>query len=187
LPLCLVLMDGSETNFSGWRGAVDEAKKGFRAMQMNIINRWHAPIARWKIRDFMADDPAIRSAAMRNGVSIFRHEWGAPRTKYINPKDDAMGDILQLQSTLTSRRRLHNDNGSDWEEIADEQVADNAYGIEKAIRQAEILNQKYKTNEGYAPIHWSHLIGLTMPPGVTMQMTPPPATEPIQTQGAANE
>src|SRR5690606_8986688 len=26
LPLCLVLMDGSETNFSGWRGAVDEAR-----------------------------------------------------------------------------------------------------------------------------------------------------------------
>jgi capsid protein len=171
VPLCLVLMDGSETNFSGWRGAVEEAKKGFRANQMNIMNRFHRPCYKWKVRQWMAEDPALRKAA--SAINIFGHRWSPPRSRYINPKDDAAGDILQLQTSLTSRRRLHNDNGSDWEEIADEQIADNAYAIQKAIAQATKINKKFSKNEGFTPIHWSHLIGLTMPPGVTMNMQDP--------------
>src|SRR3989304_1451643 len=44
LPLVMVLMDGSETNFSGWRGAVDQARMGFRQNQRRLIERWHRPI-----------------------------------------------------------------------------------------------------------------------------------------------
>jgi len=39
LPLCIVMLDGSETNFSGWRGALDQAKMGFRHNQRWLIDR----------------------------------------------------------------------------------------------------------------------------------------------------
>lgn len=177
LPLCLVLMDGSETNFSGWRGAVDEARKGFKANQQNLMRRLHTPVYEWKVRQWMEEDDAIKRASSKPRVNIWRHRWTPPRWHYIEPLKDAAGDVIQLEATLTSRRRLHGDNGQDWEEIVDEQVADNTYAIEKALKAAAKLNGKFANSPGFTPIHWTNLIGLTMPKGVTLSMQDPYITE----------
>src|SRR5690606_12224239 len=70
LPLCLVLMDGSETNFSGWRGAVDEARKGFVADQQNLMRRLHRPAYKWKVSQWLEDDSALRKVAESGKVDI---------------------------------------------------------------------------------------------------------------------
>src|SRR5690606_1416277 len=105
LPLCLVLMDGSETNFSGWRGAVDEARKGFIADQQNLMRRLRRPVYRWKVTHWIEDDPALRRLARRGKVDLFAHNWNLPTWSYIEPVADAEGDAVQLRNTLTSPRR----------------------------------------------------------------------------------
>ena len=114
LPLCLVLMDGSETNFSGWRGAVDEARKGFKANQTNLKQRFHQHVYAWKVRQFIESDPALRREHARIGNAIFKHVWNAPAWQYIEPLKDAQGDAFQLQNGLTSPRRLHGRRGQDF-------------------------------------------------------------------------
>jgi len=168
LPLCLVLMDGSETNFSGWRGAIDEARKGFRANQRNLIERFHTPLYRWKVSQWMASDPALRQAARRR--DIFAHKWNSPAWKYIEPVKEAQGDALRLQNQLTSPRRLHAERGATWEEIAAESIEDNALAILKAKKQAAAINKKYP---GDAPVTWRELVNLPMPNGVQMSMQDP--------------
>lgn len=179
LPLCLVLMDGSETNFSGWRGAVDEARKGFRANQRNLIDRFHTPVYQWKVWQWLSEDPALRAAYEKRGQALFAHKWNAPRWGYIDPVGDAQGAALRLQNGLTSPRRLHAESGHDWEEVADEAIADNAYAIRQAIKLAERLNK----GNSSAPIHWRELINLPMPNGVQMTMQDPSVVE-LQTQAA---
>lgn len=173
LPLCLVLMDGSETNFSGWRGAVDEARKGFKANQQNLVNRLHQPVYEWKIRQWIAEDRALQAAAQQEGISIFGHRWNAPTWQYIDPVADAQGDALRIQNALTSPRRLHAEGGRDWEEIADEIVADMSYAVTKAKLQAKQINAAL--NDG-APVHWRELISLPMPAGLQMTMQDPQLT-----------
>ncbi len=170
LPLCLVLMDGSETNFSGWRGAVDEARKGWRSNQTNLVNRLHKPVYRWKVAEWISTVPSIGSAYDRLGDAIFAHTWNAPRWQYIDPVGDAKGDQLRLQNGLISPRRLHAERGAEWEEVADEIVADMAYAIAAAKKTADKINA---ANPDSQPVQWRELINLPMPQGVTMAVSDP--------------
>ncbi len=170
LPLCLVLMDGSETNFSGWRGAVDEARKGFKRNQANLVNRFHLEVSKWKVRHWIESDPAMRTAAGTLGDSIFNHKWNCPTWQYIDPVGDANGDVIRLQNVLTSPRRLHAEGGRDWEEVADEAIEDYAYAISKAKNVAARINQQHPKD---APVQWRELISLPMPNGTQMTMQDP--------------
>lgn len=174
LPLCLVLMDGSETNFSGWRGAVDEARKGFVADQVNLVRRLNRPAYIWRLSKYIAEtkDAAIRKAFANLGDGIFRHNWNLPTWSYIEPVADAEGDATQLRNALTSPRRLHAARGKDWEEIAEESIADNAYAIERAAKQAAEINAAFPNSPA---VTWRDLIALPMPAGTTMAMQDPAA------------
>jgi lambda family phage portal protein len=174
LPLCLVLMDGSETNFSGWRGAVDEARKGFVADQQNLVRRLNRPAYIWKLSQYLKEtkDAALRKAASKFGDGIFRHNWNLPTWSYIEPVADAQGDAEQLKNCLTSPRRLHAARGKDWEEIAEESIADNSFAIEAATTQAAKINAAFPDGP---KITWRDLIALPMPAGTTMAMQDPAA------------
>jgi lambda family phage portal protein len=171
LPLCLVLMDGSETNFSGWRGAVDEARKGFIADQLNLVRRLHSPAWRWWVSRLLENEPAMRRASKRLGVDIFGHVWNLPTWSYIEPVADAEGDATQLRNALTSPRRMHAARGKDWETIAEEIIDDNVYAIERANKAAAKIN----AGNPLAPVTWRDLIPLAMPAGTTMAMQDPNA------------
>lgn len=170
LPLCLVLMDGSETNFSGWRGAVDEARKGFVADQMNLVRRLNSPAYRWKLSQWLEKDPVLKRAAARKKINIFHHNWNLPTWSYIEPVADAEGDATQLRNALTSPRRLHAARGKDWEEISEETIADNSYAIERAAAQAAKINAAFPNSPA---VTWRDLIALPMPAGQTLALQDP--------------
>jgi capsid protein len=161
-------MDGSETNFSGWRGAVDEARKGFKANQKSLIQRFHKPVYEWRLHQRLERDASLRNAWSK-GVNVFGHKWNPPSWSYIEKVADAQGDVIRIQNTLTSQRRLHAEQGDDWEEIASEQIADTAYAIRKAKQEAAKINSEFPDD----PIHWRDLIGLPMPTGSTLTMQDP--------------
>jgi lambda family phage portal protein len=174
LPLCLVLMDGSETNFSGWRGAVDEARKGFVADQQNLVTRFHRPAYTWWLHNLIATDSSIRKFQKKKNVNLFAHNWNLPTWSYIEPVADAEGDAVQLRNALTSPRRLHAARGNDWEELSEEIVDDNLYAIENAARKADEFN---KRNPTAPPLNWRDLIALPMPEGQTIALQDPAVVE----------
>ena len=165
LPLCLVLMDGSETNFSGWRGAVDEARKGFRCNQRNLIERLHSPVYRWKLSQWIDEDPALQTFVNDPKIRFSAHKWNAPTWQYIDPVGDAQGDMLRLQNALTSPRRLHAERGRDWEDLQQEIVEDYAMAVEAAKQRAMQINEKYDDGQ---PVHWQQLMPVPMPTGIQM-------------------
>lgn len=178
LPLCLVLMDGSETNFSGWRGAVDEARKGFVTDQLNLVRRLHQPAYTWWLSREIELDSSLRKASSRDGVKIFGHKWNLPTWSYIEPVADAEGDAKQLRNALTSPRRMHAARGKDWETIAEEIISDNRYAIERAQKQADEINAAFPNGP---MLTWRDLIALPMQEGATIAMQDPAAIK-AQTQ-----
>jgi len=181
LPLCLVLMDGSETNFSGWRGAVDEARKGFVADQLNLVRRLHKPGYEWWLSRLIDENSDIRAYQDKPKIKLFNHNWNLPTWSYIEPVADAEGDATQLRNALTSPRRLHSARGGDWEETADEIIEDNAYAIEKAATKAAEFNAANPTSP---PLSWRDLIPLVMPAGQTIALQDPAM---LEAQAAAAE
>jgi lambda family phage portal protein len=181
LPLCLVLMDGSETNFSGWRGAVDEARKGFVADQLNLVRRLHKPGYEWWLSRLIEEDSEIRNWSNKPKIKIYGHNWNLPTWSYIEPVADAEGDATQLRNALTSPRRLHNARGGDWEETAEEIIEDNLYAISKAAEKATEFNAANPTSP---PLNWRDLIPLVMPAGQTIALQDPEAIA-LQAEAAA--
>lgn len=178
LPLCLVLMDGSETNFSGWRGAVDEARKGFKSNQQNLIRRLHKPAYLFKLNQWMAEDPAIREVGSLSGISLTSHKWRAPRWQYIEPVADAQGASLRMTTGQAAPSDIAGEQGSDWMELSDRIVSDWGYAIRKAKREAMAINQEFDDD---APVHWRECLNIVLPQGIQMTMQDPNA----QKQSAA--
>jgi lambda family phage portal protein len=172
LPLCLVLMDGSETNFSGWRGAVDEARKGFVADQENLVRRLHRPAYQWWMNRQLAGDRFLQAAQRREGIKILGHKWNLPTWSYIEPVADAEGDAKQLRNSLTSPRRLHAARGKDWKEVSGEIIADNSGAIQEAQTEADKLNVKFPNGP---LLTWRDLIALPMQEGATIALQDPAA------------
>lgn len=162
LPLAVLLLDPSNTNFSGWRGAIDQARMRFRQMQRERVGQLHKPVYEWKVRNWLRMDDALAAMVARlqretkEGVDPFGHQWNPPSWQYIEPLKDASGDALAFGSGLNSLRRIHAARGREWlGEVAEECVEDVAGLWELAIAKADQLNRTHA--EKFAAWGWNYL------------------------------
>jgi len=167
IPLMVLLLDASQTNFSGWRGSIDEARKGFRFHQRNQIKRFHTPAYRWRVNFWADEDKALRKQldAYEPGgkVNPLAHKWNPPAWNYIEPMKDATADLLRLQNGLVSPTELHTERGRDFRDVYTQTISDNTEQIAAAIAAAKVLTKK--TGE---TIHYLQLLSSPTPDGTTM-------------------
>jgi len=166
LPLVMVLMDSTATNFSGWRGAIDQARMGFRRRQRWLVSRLHRQVYLWKLRQWLAEDAAMRTAASKTGVNITSHRFNPPTWPYIEPLKDASADLLRTRNALISQRRRCHERGLDWNDLLKEICEDNAAMIVKAHETAEELNKTYPALH----VTWREIAHLPTPDGVKIQI-----------------
>lgn len=143
LPLIVMLLDASATNFSGWRGAFDQAKQGFRRLQRLMIARFYRPIYLWKVRQWSVQDREIATLRSLHGDRIFNHYWTAPRWGYIEPLKDAQADTLRIKERLNSRRDVLLELGLDIEEVDRDAVADQVRWLSACAEAAKGLSAQY--------------------------------------------
>lgn len=184
VPLVLFLMDASETNFSGWRGAFDQAKLGFEENQKALAARFHRNVWRWRAMQAAADDKALLRAMQELGPAYFRHGWNFPKWPYIEPLKDAQADLLQVRNALNSPRRIQAARGRDWEKVAAEIVTDNGLAIELAIKEAKRLNAMLSDGE---KVHWREIISLPTPDGVQVALNSQEQQQPQNTPAGSAE
>jgi capsid protein len=153
LPPMVFMLDASQTNFNGYRGVIDQARMRFTQIQTDLIAQFHRPCYLWKIRQWIQADPAIRSAAKRDGVNIFGHRWTPRGWPYIQPVQDAAADDLRLAKNLISGRRRAQERGIDYDDLTTEIVEDRATLVLKSLEAAERINEQYKD----AGISWREL------------------------------
>jgi lambda family phage portal protein len=167
LPLCILLLDPTKTNFSGWRGAVEEARKGFSELQQLLIERLHRPTWQWLVSLWLQEKTPfgdqLRKLSSPKKINPFAHQWNPPRWAYIEPLKDRTADALAIKTNQTSPRRLHASRGSEWYEVARETVEDNAFAIREAKRTAALINSEFEDGQ---PVHWRELIALAIPDGM---------------------
>ncbi len=182
LPLAVLMLDPSETNFSGWRGGMDQARQRFQDIQTWLSTSLNRPVYRWKVRQWAAEDTAIRNAIERSirrgkigtdGVDAFGHVWHAQEWPYIEPTSDAMGDVIQERNLLISPRRRAARRGMDYIEVTTEIMDDRELVIEKAQEKADKLNAKHSGKPGWVPLTWDRVANWPMPEGVQIAVGGP--------------
>jgi lambda family phage portal protein len=148
LPLVMVTMDASDTNFSGWRGAVDQARMGFKRNQAWLIDNFLTPVYRWKVRQWTdpnSGDPRLIAAAkklIQSGGDLYAHAWSTPKWPYIQPLQDAQADALRVEKRQISPRRQLAERGLDIDDIRVETIADNGDWIVDAINKAKQIEKE---------------------------------------------
>lgn len=166
LPLVLLLMDGSQTNFSGWRGAVDQARMGFRRNQRWLINKFHRPVYLWKVTQWLGDRIEPLQQA---GLDPFGHKWNPPTWPYIEPMKDASADLLRQRNLLNSPRRIQAERGRNWEEIQQEIVDDYSMAVIAAKTKAQEINAAIKDD---SPVDWRELLSPYTADDVSVSLRP---------------
>ena len=58
LPVQALLLE-PKANFSAWRGAESKAREGFKAWQRWLIESLYCEVYRWKVRQWLVEDPAL--------------------------------------------------------------------------------------------------------------------------------
>jgi capsid protein len=185
VPVSVLLMDPSNTNFSGWRGAIDEARKGWRAQQKWFTRHWFAPVYEWKLRQFAAEDAAFRRTMERLGKQAFAHDWQSPGWDYIEPMKDASSDLLQVRNGMISQRRRCAKRNIIWKSEAKDIVQDNAIIIRAALDEAQKINKEYGLT-GSKEIDWREVAMLPTPDGVKVSLDEP-AAAPAAAAGKTTE
>lgn len=183
LPLAVLLLDPSQTNFSGWRGAMDQARQRFQEIQRWMIESFHCQVYRWKVRQWAREDEsgAIRRAIEKavadkshnpNKVDPFGHVWHAQEWPYIEPTQDALGDVIQERNLLISPRRRAARRGMDFDELNAEIMEDRKKIILTAHKTAEEIN-----GETGLALTWTDIAHWPMPEGVQIAVGAQPAQE----------
>lgn len=167
MPLMLFLMDAGETNFSGWRGSMDQAKIRFKDFQRELADRFHARVYRWKLRQWLVQDADLRRRFNNLGPAMFKHTWHYPRWPYIEPLSDTQADHLEMQTAQNSPRRIAMRKNLEWKTIVDESVEDRGYAIETAAKRAEAINANLPQEDR---ISWRELISFELPQGFQMSL-----------------
>ncbi len=186
LPVHVLLLDPTKTNFSGWRGAIEQARIRFRKIQRDLIKQFHTPVYRWKLRQWAAEDKAIaRRMEQMPARDFFSHAWHPPTWSYIEPSKDITANAQEAATCQTSRRRQRARVGEDWQDIVPEIVEDNAMLILAAQKRATELNKLPEFSDERAKLTWRDIAALPMPDGVTMAMKPPEEPEPVAVVGGA--
>lgn len=165
IPLQAVLLDASQTNFSGWRGAIDQARAGFRRIQTHLISRFHQPVWRWKVANWLQSDRLLQQYLNVESTKPFKNRWHRPTWEYIEPAKDTTADLGKKSGLITSPRRISARRGEDREEIDREIVEDNVRLIRMARDQARLLNSEREQSE---PVFtWREILVLPIPDGLT--------------------
>lgn len=186
MPLVLALMDASETNFSGWRGAFEQAKMGFRSRQRSLARHWHTPYIRFKILKRAEQDPVWRkyierTTNPRSRINIFRGRWDFPGWPYIEPMKDATAGLIRLANAQTSPRRFARENGNEWDEISQETVDDRAAHYARGVEKAKQLIKEHDLDMTVDELA-IRLAPLPMPERVQISLSADMGSEPTSQQ-----
>ena len=155
MPVQVLLLDPRQTNFSGWRGSIDQARTSWRSKQKRIIAKWHRPIYRWKVRQFLADDPALMRLANQSGVRWDGHTWNPSRWPYIQPVEDQQAMAMACASPIFSLRRVSARESVDFKDEVRDRIDDCTFAITAAKQAAQAINAQFKDDPN--KVSWREL------------------------------
>ena len=168
LPLQVFLLDPTETNFSGWRGAIDQARIRFRKIQKWLIGKFHTPVYQWRVRRAIRGDAVLRKLYEKKSgkyeKALFGHKWNPPTWKYIEPLKDAQADDLREEKNLASGRQLAAEKGQDFDDLYKECFDDRFNKFKYAAELAEKLNALPGFKE--TKVTWRDIASQAPPTGV---------------------
>lgn len=110
VPLELLLLDFSRTNFSSARASLLQAYRTFQGHQEKM-RWWNARIWRWRISKFIKDG----DLEQRNDA--FLHRWISPGWPWVDPEKEGKANLLALDGGWGDLSSIATSIGKDWRDV----------------------------------------------------------------------
>jgi len=132
LPLEILMLDLSDTNFSGGRAVLELAKRRFRIEQQDL-KQPSSRIFNWALAREMKNTDILKPPAELD--MPWAHLWRAPQWPYLDPQKEVQARGLELSFGLNTRGRILAEDGfeGDFEDLVDEIARENAMAAEKGV------------------------------------------------------
>jgi lambda family phage portal protein len=143
LPYELIMKDFSKTNYSSARAGLLEAWRYFLAFRRFFTEQWTQPVYElWleeAINAGVVDAPDFYS----NRFAYSRAKWLGPGRGWVDPVKEVEAARLRMDSMVSTLEDECAEQGSDWEEVLDQQARERArikeLGLDK-VRMAGSFN-----------------------------------------------
>lgn len=149
LPLELVFLDFSQTNYSSARASLEQAFGTFSARQSLLVTRLHRPLWRWLADRWTA------SGLLSRRDDQYAHEWICPPFPWLDQLKEAQAWGVKLDRGLATYSQAVKSVNGDRQEV----VELRAQEVREAITTAKAI--KAETGEA---VPWQMFAGL-QPPG----------------------
>ncbi len=178
MPLEMVLLDSSLSNFSGYRGAMDNARMSYRRLQRTWDSKLLTPMMRWKLQAWLPRLGMVARAKALTG-NLFKHKWIAPSWRYIQPVEEAHGAAIELENNTASPSEIVARQGKSYDEVVRETVRDNGDMVMAALKKVEEIKKQFPD----AQVDWREIARMRLPHGYTQTGTiegMDPNADPVQ-------
>lgn len=174
LPPMVFMLDPS-SNFSGHRGAMEQARIGFRSLQRMLIKQFYEQWYRQQVRHEIETNERIARKFASIGDKIFDHKWNPPAWPYLQPMEEAQARSFRRSQFLATPSEIAAEESRDFETVVDASIKDNVHMLEAAAKAAADLTAKYPDQK----FTWQQVLQ-PVPSGSTQTfVTPdPPQDEP---------
>lgn len=146
LPLELILLDWSKTNYSQARAALEQAYRNFKCWQSLLISQFHSKVYLWKIDEWTATGLIPQTQSIQN------HKWICPEFPWLDQLKETEAWEKRISSGLSTHSEALASLNRDRREFLEERERE----IEEAIIIAERLNAGHPS----ANVDWRPLAGV---------------------------
>lgn len=158
LPLEVILLDWTKSNYSQSRAVLEQAYQTFLAWQKLLEMGFYREVYEWKVREWVA------SGAIRPTGNPLKHEWIKPTFPWIDQLKEAQAYGMKLDRSLTTHGAVCKSLNLNREDVVATRVAE----IDDAIQKAQALEEKYPG----VKVPWQPFAGLEAPKAAPPQAQP---------------
>jgi len=134
LPLELVLLDWTKSNYSQSRAVLEQAYRGFQKWQKKLIGFHYQPLFDWKLAGWLAGDLTI---GQRNNMEV---SWITPQYPWIDQLKEAQAHGEKVDRGFSTHGQVCKSLGTDRDELIAQR--------EKEVRSAIDIADRIEADTG---------------------------------------
>jgi len=147
LPLELILLDWTQSNYSQSRAVLEQAYTTFLDKQETLEDFYYVPTYEWKIRQWMDE------GLLSDNEEAFNHEWIPPTFPWIDQLREVEAYGEKVDRTFSTHAQVCKSLNRDRQEVVD--------AAEREVRDAIERAKKIKDDTGF-DVPWEIFCGRSL-------------------------
>lgn len=136
LPLEMVLLDWTKSNYSQSRAVLEQAFVTFQGWQLMLEEDFLEPVFRWAV------DQAIKDGLLDENEGRYRHEWIKPTFPWLDQLAEAQAWGAKLDRTLCTQAQVLKSLNKDYADVMNQRESEFIDAVNRSKRIFEKTGEK---------------------------------------------